>query len=130
MARLKKDTRTNAQLRAQLARGLLLTLGERLLLRRRADQMTQREMADAFGIPLGTYRAWETDAGDVPRVKGVSVSQLTLSELCYILRRRHGIRLQDVALALNRSISWVYAAEGGGPGVERVVDWLTRRTAA
>ena len=105
-----------------------LTRGERLRLHRRALGSTQAEMAAFFGVGLGHFRGWEDDITEAPAVPDVSLSTLTLHEMCLLLRRRHGITLGQVAEALGKTSSWVHYAEQGRAGAQAVVDYLLQET--
>ena len=88
-----------------------LTPGERILAARRRAKMTQREMADWFGVSPRVFSAWEKDErADVPEVFAPPLSP---GEVCFFLRRRSGTTVATVAKSLGLSVRWVQRAEAG-----------------
>ena len=88
-----------------------LTSGEALELRRRRDDMTQAEAAGLLGVSIGRLRKWEHDiARGAPRVR---LSDLGLSEWCWLMRRRAGLRLVDVSAEIGLAAKWIHRAERG-----------------
>lgn len=80
-------------------------------------------MADDLGVTLYCYRRWEDDTADGD---DVSLGKLLPHEVCFILRRRAGMSLKDLADALGVSRWWACKMEYGRANVERLVDyWST-----
>lgn len=95
-----------------------LTLGERLVVRRRREGMTQRDLADRFGLPRRMLQELERDnfTGEIPEelktfagLGGV----LQNYEKCFIARRRAKAEVGWVADTLSVSRQWVNEMESG-----------------
>lgn len=102
-----------------------LTPGEALVLSRRRADMTQQEAADTFGASFDVYRSWEVGGVDCPKMQ---LGFLLLHEQCFVLRRRAGLRIADVARATGLSNAWVGECERGEvPVSDQLVAWWRGR---
>jgi len=104
-----------------------LTAGERLVVARRRDDMTQARAADLAGVNRMRYSRWESDVyADQPHVV---LGPLALHEQLYILRRRAGISRNEIADEIGCSRSWVTDMEWGRGTTQRLVDYWRDRVA-
>ncbi len=87
-----------------------LTEGERLLVDRRRRDESQRDAAARLGVTLYRYRALESGEADAD---AVAVGPLRPHERFFLLRRRHGISVGEIAAALGSSRWWVTQMEKG-----------------
>ena len=96
-----------------------LTNGERLLvLRRRRSDKSQKGAAAALGISLYKYRRWEADDDEPPKPK---LGALESHEAYFIMRRRAGKSLQELATEVNVSSWWLCQMEYGRAPLARLV---------
>lgn len=101
-----------------------LTPGEALELSRRRSGASQADVAAVLGVGVNRYREWELDERPGPLLQ---LSGLTLPEQCYVLRRREGWTLQDLAGRMRMTRFWLSRAECGTVAVDLLVDFWTRR---
>jgi DNA-binding XRE family transcriptional regulator len=96
-----------------------VTDGERLLLERRRHQESQRDAAARHGVSRYRYRRWEADSEDgAPRVP---LQRLREYEACFLLRRRTGTPLHELAAAAGVSRWWLCQMEYGQAPAARLV---------
>lgn len=98
-----------------------LSRGERLLVKRRREAMSQVDAAERFRVSLYHYRGWETDTRECPHE--VAVGRLELFEQCFILRRRSGLRMRKIAGKIGVSRWWVCQMERGEVDARRLVSF-------
>jgi len=103
-----------------------LTRGEKLQANRRRSGATQREEADARGVPYVMYRRWESDEGDPPNE---SLGDLKDHEVCYVLRRRAGLSLSQVAAQVGCSRWWACQMETGRASSDKLIQYWKARSA-
>lgn len=103
-----------------------LTKGERLLLKRRRDEKSQRETADDHGVSLYLYRRWETD-GDKIGSPSIEIGMLALHEICFIRRKHSGFALGDLAEKLGVSRWWLCKMEYGRANCDRLVAYWAQK---
>ena len=95
-----------------------LTNGEKLVVKRRRADESQREAATGFSVSLYRYRRWESDQDKPPNV---SLGQLKPHEGCFMRRRRAGISLKTLADVLGVSRWWLCQMEYGNVATDRLV---------
>lgn len=106
---------------------LILTPGERLLLLRRRLGLSQVERAECFGVTLYGYRAWEAGTKQPPARVVPKFDKLHDYEACYVLRRRRGLALQDLATQLGMTSNWLCEIEHGRqPATKLLAHWRRR----
>lgn len=99
-----------------------LSSAERLLVWRRREGLTQRQAARRLSVSQYRLRAWELGAGEPPRV---SLGRLLPHESCFLLRRRSGTSLEELARQLGVTPWWLCQMEGGSAPVDRLLrHWL------
>ena len=112
---------------------LCLTAGERLLIDRRRERMTQREAASAWDVGRRQYRTWETDVvedgDDVEGAPMVDLGTIRGHEKCYIFRLRADIEQKDLAARIGISRWWLCLMEHGEVPAETLVNWWDRKVA-
>lgn len=120
---------TIPQLRAKLRKGLRLTPGERLVVKRQRGNYTQRVLAHELKVGVDKLRAWEQDLAVAPKVKGIRVESLTLQELLTVHRRRLGLRIAYLARVMDKSVGWVHRAHTGEhvESAERLTNFILTR---
>lgn len=103
-----------------------LTASEKLIIeRRRNSKETQAKAAKRHGVTVNEYRAWERDGDDAPRVK---LGKLAEHEACYILRRRGGWTIEEVANDMGICRWWLCQMEHGEAPVARLTEyWSTQK---
>ncbi len=104
-----------------------ITNGERLLLERRRHQQSQRQAASRHGVSRYRYRRWETDVEDAPRVP---LQRLREYEACFLLRRRAGIPLHELAREAGVSRWWLCQMEYGNQPARRLLGYWREAGAA
>lgn len=110
-----------------------LSRGERLVIDRRRRGHSQKVAAERFGVSLYAYRRWEDDGGPPAATGGrrepprVSIGSLRDYEECFLLRRREGMALSDLAMQLGLTMTWVCEMEYGRGSPSRLVEfWRSR----
>lgn len=95
---------------------------ERLVIDRRRREETQAQAAARYKVSLYAYRQWEenTNATGMPNVR---VGRLAAYEACYMRRRRSGVRVKDLAIAMGLSRWWVIQMETGQATDVRLVEY-------
>lgn len=126
-------TMTVDQIHRELRKGLRLTRGELLYVKRRRAGMTQAEMAKKLGVTLDAFRVWERGLGDeaeCPSVTPIPVAEMTLLELFTIRRRRLGVTIAYLADVMDRSVGWVHRAQTGkdAASAERLANLVMKMT--
>lgn len=92
---------------------------ENLYIWRRRKNMNQVEAADALGVTVDRYRAWET--GEVTTaVPYRNAGKLSIPEKCVLLRRRAGLTQREIAETLGCTRLWVNHMEKGTVPVDRL----------
>jgi transcriptional regulator with XRE-family HTH domain len=86
-----------------------MTNGERLELSRRRADMTQAAAAYMYGVAPSRYRAWEKDQGRNPPT--APAADLSPGEWCWLMRRRSGLTLHQVAERSNLEPKWIHRVE-------------------
>lgn len=78
-----------------------LTPGEKLLIEKRRQGFTQKQMAASKGVSLSTYGRWERDTVE-PECKLLALTPRLISgsERCVLYRRRAGKTQEEVAKEL------------------------------
>lgn len=101
-----------------------LTAGEALEVDRRRTDLTQAGAAGLFDVPPCHYRRWELDELEGPRVR---LGPLSLHEQAFVVRRRSGLTVRQVAEQMGLSRQWISEAERGRTGsVEVLLEWWAR----
>lgn len=100
-----------------------LTNGEKLLVQRRRDDLTQPQAAEAADVSLYLWRKWEIDIGEPP---SVVTGRLLPHEACFIRRRRAGVSLASLADALKLSRWWICQMEYGRAPIGRLVAYWSK----
>lgn len=103
-----------------------LTRAEKLRLVRKRNKWTQPFAAKEFGAPLSRYRAWEKGKGNPPEN---AVGKLTPGEECWILRRRAGLTVRELAAKVGVCPYWIYLMEANRAPVDRLRDFWAKRAA-
>ena len=101
-----------------------LTRGERLLISRRRDGISQREAAAEACISLYLWRQWETGLSD--DVPDTLLGKLAEHEVYVILRTRAKIPLNELAATLGISRWWLCQMEYGRTSVDRLAEYWAR----
>lgn len=103
-----------------------MTRGERRLIVRRRAGRSQREMAELHDVSLYFYRKMERDPrkGPPPDLLG---GPLGAHERLFLLRRRAGLAVRDVAERMGVSPWWVTQMERGTAPVDRLAAWWAER---
>ena len=101
-----------------------LSMGEKLYLLRRRRLQTQPEAARAYGVSLMVFATWEKDRKlyGIP-TPPVSLRNLQVCEACVILRRRAGMRQEDLAKKLDISLVWLVQMEQGTADLSVLADF-------
>lgn len=97
-----------------------LRAGERLIVDRRRRAESQQAAAERLGVTLYRYRLWE-EGQLVPTCRRPALGALRPHESCYLLRRRAGLKLRDIADALGTSRWWVTQMESGRAPIDRLL---------
>lgn len=106
-----------------------LTKGERLIIERRRDEHSQHQAAEAYEVSLYAYRQWEMD--EEQSAPMAPIGRLQPFEVCFIQRRRKGMALRDLAMALGLSRWWVTQMEYGRAACDRLIEyWSSQKAAA
>jgi transcriptional regulator with XRE-family HTH domain len=92
-----------------------LTAGERRLIERRRQNLSQGEAADAAGVSLYEWLQLETDE---IKSGGPAIGILEPHEECFMLRRRKGLTAGEVAKKIGVSRYWLSRMERGTAPVE------------
>lgn len=102
--------------------GVTPTRGERLLIARRREKLSQESAAAQYGVSVDTYRDWEMDVRtkDVPHVQ---VGHLKAHEICFLFRRRAGQTQRQIAVAMNCTRLWVVQMERGEVPADRLREY-------
>lgn len=113
-----------------------LTKGERALIYRRREGMSQRQAAAHHGMTLYSYRQWENDTPLDAEAAGyhqerlwpkLSLHRLEPWEACFILRRRSGISLEELAKTIGVSRWWLCKMEYGRENANRLIEhWRSK----
>lgn len=91
-----------------------LTPGERLLISRRRQDLTQAQMADALGMSLLAYRSMELGEERIPggyKIPKVALGVLAPFEQAVILRHRSGKSQADTCADMGISKWWLRRME-------------------
>jgi len=101
-----------------------LTLGERLMIGRRREGLTQTEAAKKHNVTLYKYRQWEEDdmrgKGTAPFIR---LGPLKKNEQCLVRRRREGLRAAQVAEHMKISEFWLRRMERGNSPVRALYNY-------
>lgn len=95
-----------------------LTVGEKLVVKRRRDGLSQVKAAKKAKVSLFAYRQWEQDVEKAPAPK---IGKLEDHEQCYILRRRAGWTTQELADELEVCRWWLCQMERGAIDTQPLV---------
>lgn len=95
------------------------TRGERLLIQRRRQGLTQRQAAAAYGHTLFGYRKWENDQEN--ETVNVRIGRLSDPEKCFLLRRRKGLTLPQLAAEVGCCRLWLNQMEKGTANPDRLI---------
>lgn len=90
-----------------------LTLGEKLLISRRRENLTQEEMATIYGVTRNIYGEMERDQRKVPDYKGGEIEPLRDHEKLLLARRRAEMKQDEVAKEIGVSRYWLNQMEMG-----------------
>lgn len=101
-----------------------LTPGERLAIDRRRIGRSQQAQAGIFGVSLYKYRKWENDEEEPPN--DPPLGNLQTHEQCYVVRRRRGLRLGDVAVEMGFSRWWINQMELGEVNCGKLHDYFAQ----
>ena len=104
-----------------------LTSGERLRIKRRRENLTQADLAQQIGVPLGTYKRMEADdAPDCWEVPSVALGRLQPHEACLVMRKREGLTLDALSDKVGLSKWWLCLIEQGKAPADSLVAYWTR----
>jgi DNA-binding XRE family transcriptional regulator len=95
-----------------------LSQGERLLVYRRREGLTQEGMADQLGVSLYAYRKMEEESA--PCSFNPPLGSLSQREQCFVQRLRHGWSLAHAAESIGISRWWLRRMERGDAPVRRL----------
>lgn len=98
-----------------------LSPAERILIDRRRRGETQAQAARRMRLSKNAFR--DLEIGEAKPDRPVSVGRLTDYEQCLILRRRHGLTMQEVADDAGISRWSVVQIEGGSASAARLVEY-------
>lgn len=101
-----------------------LTRGEKLVIQRRRDGSTQAKAAKANKVTQLTYRGWERDQGE--KIPTAAVGKISEVEQCYILRRRSGKTLEQVAKKMGVCRWWLRQMEAGKAPAESLTEFWSK----
>ena len=104
-----------------------LSNGERLLVQRRRDGLTQRQAANEHGVTLYRYRQWETTESSVNGVPKVNVGRLRVHEQCLVYRCRARMTQAQAAKASGMSKYWLWLIEQGEEDGTKLIEFWQRR---
>lgn len=90
------------------------------MIARRRESLSQAAAADEYGVTLYRYRLWELDKCDPPVA---AIGSLADHERCFLLRRRKGWSLGEVADDLGCSSWWLTQMERGKVAASVLVDY-------
>ena len=96
-----------------------LTAGERLLVARRREGLSQTQAARKHGVTRRVYGGWERD--DRPGAPSVRVGRLETHERCLLYRRRVGWTQERVARDLRCCRWWLNQMERGDAPVDELL---------
>lgn len=103
-----------------------LTRGEKLALDRRRRKQTMGEAAKRLKVSVATYREWENDEEDVEKKPpNVKLGKIQDYEQCWLLRRREGTLLIELADELGVCRWWLTQMESGRAPIDRLMDYWT-----
>lgn len=100
-----------------------LSRGEKLLLERRREGLTQPEAAKKRKVSTSLYRLWESDKETEEAAPSVALGAVEVSEACFIARRRSGKTVAQVARALRVCRFWLYKMERGEAPTEQLAEY-------
>ena len=95
---------------------LVLTQGERVMIGRARDGMTQGDFARDELVSQSRVSRWEADRSPVPRAirdKYKRLGRLTALEILIVMRRRVGMSVEDAAQQFGASRYHVIKIESG-----------------
>lgn len=99
-----------------------LTKGERLHIARRRLGLTQNQMSKRVKATVGSYRKWEL--GELTKdCPVVGVGKLKDYERCFLLRKRHGYSLGELALEMGTCRWWISQMEKGEAPIDRLIEY-------
>ncbi len=103
-----------------------LTPGEKLLIFRRREELTQAQMAEKLAVSLLAYRAMEQDAEYIPcdrKIPRVSLEgKLAVWEVAVILRFRSGLTQAETAIDMDISKYWLRRMETNSAPLDRLLE--------
>lgn len=99
-----------------------LTPGERFLILRRRNGLSQPVAAKSYGLSAWDYRMVEADRvrSDLPRP---ALGKIAAHERCVILRRRAGMKRTQLAALVGCSNWWLTQMERGVQPPDRIVEY-------
>ena len=91
-----------------------MTKGQKLLLERRRQELTQANMALVYGVPHGVYGRWERDL-PTPGHKAPNIRLVALQkhEQCLVARLQRGWTQQQLSEASGYCKHWISLMERG-----------------
>ena len=98
-----------------------LTQNEKLIIIRRRLKLTQAEMAAEHKISLYEYRRWES--GETENPISFSIELLSDFESCFIMRRRSGMTVSEIATKIDVCRFWFGQMERGEAPSDRLVEY-------
>jgi transcriptional regulator with XRE-family HTH domain len=95
---------------------------ERLIIHRKRRGLTQNQEAEEWSATLYMYRQWEK--GLVPKRLIIErVSRIGIFEICFLLRRRRKLTIQQIADFIDVSKAWVSEMERGTVYIGDLVEY-------
>lgn len=106
-----------------------LSPAERLELTRRRLGLSQAEAAEKYGVPETLWVRWENGEPFQWGPFDFANEKLSPGELCWLLRRRAGLTMSQVAKAAKVSKSTLHRIESNlGGNHQKVLDWWKKRS--
>lgn len=96
---------------------------EKLLTLRRREGHTQVQEAARYGLTLAQYRDMELGNAAVPGRIGLAIGKLLDHEACYLMRRRSGLSVGEVAEEVGCCRYWFHLMETGVKDPARLIDY-------
>lgn len=108
-----------------------ITRAEQAFIWRWRNDLTQTSLAIRLGVTEARVREWELGREPVPgNVPAMGNSRMREDEICKLLRRRTGMRVEELAAIIGVNPDTLKAWERGELETYRLVEWWTSDAAA
>ena len=103
-----------------------MTHGQTLRIQRRREKKTQAQAAQQLGMPLDSYKQAEADkAPECWDIAFPEVDELTGPEYCFLMRRRAGLTLAELAPMVGVRKEHICLMEKGKAPPKTLIEYWT-----